>query len=81
MILLHTVWLSSWSREVKINYPSKFSNPLFSEVMLSKSKWLVGSSSIKKFGSSNIILLSIHLAFSPPDKTLTQYHHLLFYIV
>ena len=42
---------------------------LFNEVILSRSKWFVGSSNIKKFPASNCIFDNIHLAFSPPDKT------------
>ena len=47
--------------------------PLFREVILSRSRWLVGSSNIKKLGSSNIILDNIHLTFSPPDNTLASF--------
>ena len=38
--------------------------------MLSRSRWLVGSSSISTFAPEIIILQSIHLTLSPPESTL-----------
>ena len=44
--------------------------PSLTAVILSKSKWLVGSSSKSTFALDNIILLNIQRTFSPPESTL-----------
>ena len=62
--------INSKSYEVKINDPLKFFNPSLTAVILSKSKWFVGSSSNNTLEFDNIILLNIHLTFSPPERTL-----------
>src|SRR5699024_4961248 len=63
------VLINSKSYEVKINEPLKFFRPSFTAVILSKSKWLVGSSNNTTLEFDNIILLNIHLTFSPPEST------------
>src|SRR5699024_5540058 len=63
------VLINSKSYEVKINEPLKFFRPSFTAVILSKSKWLVGSSNNSTLEFDNIILLNIHLTFSPPEST------------
>ena len=54
--------------------PLNFCIPSFNAVMLSMSKWFVGSSNIKKFAPDNINLESTHLTFSPPDNTFTFFN-------
>ena len=45
-------------------------NPSFTAVILSKSKWFVGSSSKSTLALDNIILLNMQRTFSPPESTL-----------
>ena len=54
-------------------FPVNFFMPSLTEVMLSMSRWLVGSSKIKKFAPDNMILDRTHLTFSPPDKTFASF--------
>ena len=52
--------------------PLNAERPLFTAVIDSRSRWLVGWSRRSTFEPKSIILASIHLTFSPPDKTLTS---------
>ena len=70
MIRLATVCENSWSWVVKSTVPLKFFSELLKAVMLSKSKWLVGSLSISTLARNIIIRLSIQRTFSPPESTL-----------
>lgn len=67
---LAIVLINSKSYEVKIIDPLNEANPSLTAVMLSKSRWFVGSSSSKTLALESIILLNIQRTFSPPDNTL-----------
>ena len=49
--------------------PSKSASAATSISLVAMSRWLVGSSSTRKFGGSNSILAITRRAFSPPDST------------
>ena len=67
--LFATVWLIVWSCELNTSVPLKSRIPLLSAWILSRSRWLVGSSRNKRLAYCSIILLSIQRTFSPPDNT------------
>src|SRR5699024_2240711 len=64
------VLINSRSCEVKIIDPLNFFSPSLTAVILSKSRWFVGSSIKRTFACDSIILLSIARTFSPPERTL-----------
>ena len=74
IILFATVCINWWSCDVKIIFPGNLLIPSFNAVILSISKWFVGSSNIKKFAPESIILDNTHLTFSPPDSTFTPFN-------
>ena len=55
-----------------IPYFANLFSPLFSAVMLSISRWLVGSSRIRIFAPEIIILERRQRTFSPPERTRTR---------
>ena len=59
---------------VKLNHITpKLTIPLLSAVMLSRSRWFVGSSRRTTFPPSSIIFAIIHLTFSPPERTFASF--------
>ncbi len=69
IIRFATVFTNSWSWEVKKITSWKLSRLLFNDVIDSRSRWLVGSSSIRTLDSESIILESMQRTFSPPEST------------
>ena len=63
IILFATVCTSSWSCEVNKILPRKACMPLFNAVILSRSKWFVGSSKMSTLPLPSIIFANIHLTF------------------
>ena len=57
-----------------LSIPLYFCIPSFNAVIDSISKWLVGSSNIKKFAPESINFESTHLTFSPPESTSTFFN-------
>ena len=53
--------------------PSKSIKALSNTSLLSISKWLVGSSSIKKLSSCKASFVNVNLAFSPPERLCTTF--------
>jgi hypothetical protein len=49
--------------------PSYCDSAVISISLVAMSRWLVGSSSTRKFGGSNSIIAITSRAFSPPDST------------
>ena len=68
---LHTVWISWWSWEATSTLHFTASRPLFRAAMDSRSRWLVGWSSMSTLAPESIIRESMHRTFSPPERTLT----------
>ncbi len=66
-----TVSINSWSCELNRIFPLKDVKLLLKACILSRSKWLVGVSSIKQLALRSCIRAIIHLIFSPPERTLT----------
>ena len=54
------VWTISWSLDENIITPGNFVSPLFRAVMLSMSRWSVGSSNISTFAPEIIIFENMH---------------------
>ena len=65
------VVINWWSCDVKITLPGKLISALLTAVMDSKSRWLVGWSSMRKFAPESIMRESMTRTFSPPESTLT----------
>ena len=68
-IRLASVEMNSWSCEANSMTSGKAISPLFSAVMVSRSRWLVGSSRISALALASIILESMQRTLSPPERT------------
>ena len=69
IIRFATVFTNSWSWAVKRTTSWNLSRLSFKDVMDSRSRWLVGSSSIRTLDSESIIFESMQRTFSPPEST------------
>src|SRR5699024_5568470 len=67
--LLAIVLMNSKSYEVKMMEPLKLLSPSFTAVMLSRSRWFVGSSSLMTFAWDSIMRDSFARIFPPPERT------------
>ena len=72
MTRLAMVSTNSWSREQKSMVPLKAFMPSLTAVMLSRSRWLVGSSSSSTLAPESIMRANMQRIFSPPESTLTS---------
>src|SRR5699024_2422803 len=71
---LATLLTNWWSLEVKRIEPLNLMKPLFTAVIDSRSKWLVGSSNRSTFALESIILDNMQRTFSPPDNTFSFFN-------